>query len=176
MMLSLRTADCAALAAALVAFVALLAGGFADCAAAATFDPSHLAADRLAEVEQLCEANLHLHPGELHFDSCVAGLSESLASATRADTVVAAREACFKEWTIPGSPDLGECLLGASQGRPGPSTAPSPKSYFRASPQDIRRGEQLSCARLGFDPIGGAFEACVANLASALGSADPPSN
>ena len=172
---SVRFATRGVFALALPATVALLLLGPADFAAAATDKPAQLTSDQLAQVEQLCQANLHLHPGESHFDGCVAGLSDSLSSASRADAVQSAREVCFKKWTIPGSPDLAECLLDASEAAPGSASGVAFKSYFHASPNDIRRAEQLSCARLGFDPISGAFEGCVANLSSALDAVDRPS-
>jgi hypothetical protein len=172
-MISLRIADRVALAAALLT---LLAGGVATRAIAATVNPSELTSDQLAQVRQLCETNLHLQAGESHFDGCVAGLSESLASVNRANSIRGAREACFKAWPAAGSPDLAECLLDASEGRPGSVTGASGKTYSRTSPQNIRRGEQLACAQLGFDPISGAFQGCLANLGSALDAVDRPSN
>jgi hypothetical protein len=137
-------------------------------ALAASDQPANLSPDQLAQVQQLCQTNLHLRPGETHFEGCVAGLSDALADASRTDAVLSAREACFNTHS-PGTSDLVECLLTASDG---PSTAISSKSYFRASPDDIARGEKLSCAKLGFDPISGAFEGCVADLAGALDAVD----
>ena len=157
------------------AWAALLAACLAGLAAPAAAEPSRVSvldADQLARVQRLCETNLHLRPGEAHFEGCVAGLSDAVAGASRADAVLGARETCFETWSS-GTPELAECLLDASDG-PGSASTVSSKSYFRASQSDIVRGEKLSCARLGFDPISGAFEGCVASLAGAMDAVDRP--
>src|SRR6201986_883404 len=67
-------------------------------ASAATYNPSQLAPDQLARVQQICETTVRLRPGESHFNGCVAGLSESLASAARAEAISSARGACIRTW------------------------------------------------------------------------------
>jgi hypothetical protein len=128
---------------------ALAFAGLVGCASAATNNPGNLTPDQHARVTRVCETVLRVHPGEQHYDGCVESLSDTLGTVGRAQSAQSPR----------GSP------AGASS-----------TSYFYASVDEIHRREQLSCARLGFDPAAGAFASCVAGLAGTLAAIDMPLN
>jgi hypothetical protein len=164
-----------------LALAAVAGGG----AAARPYNPDNLAADLAAHVGQVCQSIIRVQPGEEHYDSCVESLSDSLQSSGAGRAVSQARGDCLAKGFAQGSSALAVCELqstGAPPAEPGDDTlvaANEPggaKSYFSASPHDSFRREQLACAELGFDPAGGAFGSCVADLQAALFSADNPMN
>jgi hypothetical protein len=91
-----------------------------------------------------------------------------------------ARHACLGKGLTAGDPKLAVCELStvADRGAPAPDAAAArfdtaglatpAGSYFNASFGEVRRREQMACARLGYDPINGGFAKCVASLDSAL--------
>jgi hypothetical protein len=97
-----------------------------------------------------------------------------------------ARGDCIQQGLKPDTPELATCTLTTDRTKSAVSLAPrrisqtedaSPvKSYFEASPRDVHRREETSCARLGFDPTTGAFARCVASLQASLFAADNPMN
>jgi hypothetical protein len=160
-------------AAALVGGVAL--ASLSACATAQTYGPPTLPADQSAQVAQLCRTVIRVEPGEEHYVGCVDSLTASLTSAAQARAMQRARNECLDKGLAPASPELAECVLGAADPRPG-SAAQSSRSYFYASNDEVRRREQVSCARLGLEPEGATFSSCVADLAAALFAADMPQN
>jgi hypothetical protein len=169
---------------ALAAACGLAWASLAGCASAAAHDPARPSADGPTGVGGVCETVMGLHPGEAHYDGCVASLSASQESLERGRALERARAGCLGQGLAADGPALAECAL-----RPGEAAAPAAGparaavartvaagSYFYASPREVFRREQSSCARLGLDPADGAFAGCVAGLASALFAADHPAN
>jgi hypothetical protein len=168
----------------------LVSGSIAGCAMAGPYNPDSLAADQISGVGQVCQSVMRVRPGEEHYANCVESLSDSVQSLGQGQALQQARGDCLEKGFQPNSPGLAECELRATEATPAPSAprasgpAVSPvsqveepgsgKSYFSTSPRDVFRREQLSCARLGFDPAGGAFASCVASLQAALFAADNP--
>lgn len=160
----------------------------AGCAIAGPYNPDNLAADQVGGVGRVCQTVMHVQPGEEHYDACVESLSDSMQSLNRGSALQQARGHCLDEGLSPDSPGWGECELQSAERQPVAARSPnlaisgvgqmqepgSSKSYFSTSPHDVFRREQLSCARLGFDPADGAFAGCVASLQSALFAADNP--
>lgn len=161
----IRTASLAALA----GFLAL--AGAAPQALARPAAPS--AAD------DSCRMVMGLQTGEEHYVNCLQSLQASQDSLGRGRALTAAREGCLDKGFKPGSPDLAVCTL-KTKAAPAPLQAvpvsSSAKSWFMASSGERHRREQLACARIGLDPTSGAFDSCVAGLASALFAADNPQN
>ncbi len=116
--------------------------------------------------------------------SCVQSLSDSLMVQTRGRALQVARSQCLRQGAGAGEARLSECEVRATSSdvtRVSEMASPaidaakstqSVKSYFYVSSGEIRRREELACAQLGFDPSFGGFGTCVANLSSALFSAD----
>jgi hypothetical protein len=131
------------------AVVAAMLAFTSTAGTAADYNPGHLASADLAQVARTCETVLRVHVGVEQYNGCVESLSASL-SRERQD-IAAASDSSAEQVAV------------------------STKSYFYASPDEVHRREELACARLGFVPLSGAFESCVANLAGTLDAIDAPS-
>jgi hypothetical protein len=141
----------------------------ASCAQAEINNTINPPTEQSVQLAQICQTIVRVRRGEAHYDACVSSLSDSLQSVSHDRTVREARDGCLGKGLQPGSAGLAECVLQSSDEKPTPSG-----SYFYASPHEVFRRVQLSCARLGFDPANGAFTNCVANLATALNAIDAP--
>ena len=165
------------------ALIVASGAALASVASAAPYNPEHLPPDQVAEVDRICQSVLRVQPGEAHFVGCVESLSDSWRGLEHARALSEARATCLDRGLKPGAPDLAECELSVARTAP-PAIRPvstreepvSEKSYFSASPRDVHRREELSCARLGLEPGSGGFMSCVAGLQSTLFAADNPSN
>ena len=157
------------------------------CANAGTYNPSNLPLDQVASIGRICQSVMRLEPSGEQYQSCIDSLMDSAKNLNRGYALQQARASCIEKGLRPGEPGFGECELQSANVQPVRSTvtwapgAQDPaepggtKSYFYASPHDVFRREQLSCARLGFDPTDGGFGSCVAGLQSSMFEADNPS-
>lgn len=172
-----------AAAAALAGFFS--AASVAACASPAPFNPSNLPAAELSHVREICRSTLGVPAGFGLSTNCVEGLSRSAASFDQSRGLATARGGCLGLGLQPGDAALAECELtkaaanvsppsaNIGQARDGAATSGRPAaSYFYASSAEIRRREQLACARLGLDPIYPSFRTCVVRLDSALFDAE----
>jgi hypothetical protein len=163
---------------------AIFVAGVAGCAAAGPFNPERLAPEQLGQVQQICRSVMGIPVGIGLSTDCVANLSSSAAALSRGRSHGAAledaRRACLGKGLRADDPALPVCELSTVSDHGGPAadapamridtsglTAPA-RSYFYASFAEVRRREQMACARLGYDPINGNFAECVASLDSAL--------
>jgi hypothetical protein len=123
----------------------------AACAQAWAANPNNPPTDQSSRLGQICKTVIRVRRGEAHYAACVSSLSQSLRSVSH----------------------YGDVRQGLAAWNDGDVEEPrSSTSYFYASPHEVSRRVQFSCARSGFDPADGAFANCVANLASALDAAD----
>jgi hypothetical protein len=163
----------------------LACAGAAGCATAAPYNPSGLPAAELGQVREICRTTLGIPAGFGLSASCVEGLSRSAASLDQSRSLATARGRCLDQGLRPGEAGLGECELTSAASYAPPSSAATGQardsaatphsaagSYFNASSGEIRRREQLACARLGLDPIYPSFATCVVRLDSALSDAE----
>jgi hypothetical protein len=150
--------------------------GVAGSAMAQSYSPGALSADQSAQVVQICKTVIRVQPEEEHYEGCVDSLSASLSNVGQARALRRARDGCLDKGLAPASPELAECLLDDDAPRSGSTAAASSRSYVYASDDELHHREQLSCARLGFEPASGAFASCVADLAATLFAADMPQN
>ncbi len=163
---------------------AISVAGAAGCATAGPFNPERLPPEQLSQVQQICRSVMGIPAGIGLSTDCVANLSSSAAALShgRSNGVAldAARRACLDKGLKAGDPALAVCELSTASDYRAPATgtaavridtsdltAPA-KSYFYASFAEVRRREQMACARLGYDPINASFANCVASLDSAL--------
>jgi hypothetical protein len=176
------TASCLTFARRLSSFAAvavLACAGVAGCAMAAPYNPSRLPAAELGQVREICRTTLGIPAGFGLSTSCVEGLSRSMAALDQSRGLAGARERCMGKGLQAGDPGLGECELSAafvrSAATPATATANPARpsgSYFNAARGEIRRREQLACARLGLDPTYPSFATCMVRLDSALSDAE----
>ena len=125
-----------------------------------------------------------------HYRGCIVSLSDSLQSVN--DTLVTqqADADCRAKGYRTGSPDLALCVLQTANSHPEPTPSPATAaaatpvseklpavgSYFRASPRETGRREQVACAALGLEPTDGAFKSCVKGLSDTFYAIDHPIN
>jgi hypothetical protein len=136
-----------------VALGAFALASMAACAQAGTSNPVSAATDQFAPAGQICQTVVRVKRGEAHYAACVSSLSDTPQSA---GDVRAVRR---------------DVAIGNAADMQAPKAT---RSYFYASPHEVFRRVQLSCARLGFDPANGAFTNCDGNLAAALNAIDAP--
>jgi hypothetical protein len=165
----------------LAALIGVLAfAGAAGPAAAQPYDRDGPSSD----LGQICRSVVGASPGEAHYVGCVESLSESQRSFDHDRAVGQARASCLAEGLRPNTPDLAECTLNRSRTARADAVRPvvaadrpgAAKSYFYASPSEVHRREETSCAGLGLEPGSGGFASCVASMQSAMFAADNPLN
>ncbi len=165
---------------------ALALASIAGCATAGPYNPDNLPTDQVSRIGEVCQSVMGARPGEAHYVGCVESLSDSMHSLGRGRALARAREACLDKGMKPDTPELAQCVLSSAQAAS--VTAPTiravsetretgvSKSYFQASPREVHRRVETSCAALGFDPTSGAFDSCVVGLQASLFAADNPMN
>jgi hypothetical protein len=153
---------------------------------AGSYNPDNLPADQVSNAGQICQSIMRLEPFEAHYQGCLASLMDSAKALNQGRALQHARADCLEKGLRSGEPGFAECELQSTDvhraqgGETWPVSGvgirePSgSKSYFYASPRDVFQREQMSCARLGFDPADGAFGSCVASLQSSMFEADHP--
>ena len=177
---------CPRLARALLATVCAFAFDGAS-ASAGPYNPDNLPLNQVGRIGQICRTDMRLEPFGEQYQSCVDSLMVSAKDLNRGQAMQQSRVYCTDKGLRPGQPGFAECELQSADAHPARATgsyfaavsdADGPgglKSYSRTSPRDVFRREQLSCARLGFDPDDSAFGSCVAGLQSSMFEADNPS-
>jgi hypothetical protein len=170
------------ISAAALAGALALAVAFAGQAHAATFNPDNLPSDDIAGVGHICRSVVGAEPGEAQYVGCIESLSDSWTSLQHSRVAAEARSDCLARGLRPGTPDLAVCELRTAGTAPAhriPVKAgeePAAGSHFNASPREVHRRNQMSCARLGYEPASGGFANCVANLQASQFAADNPMN
>ena len=162
------------------------AAGIAGCATAGPYNPHHLTPAQLGQFQDVCRSVMGTSAPSGAMENCVDSLSSS-AVALRQARVEAhalrdARGDCRAKGLSPGQSGIAECELDAAA-----STYPTPasrlaampidgrppaypvRSMYRSSFDEVRRREEVACARVGYDPIDHRnFAGCVARLDDAL--------
>jgi len=116
----------------------------AGCAVAAPYNPDNLPADQVARIGEVCQSVIGVQPGEAHYVACVVSLTGSANGLGHGHALTQARETL------------------------------APKSYFYASPRDVRQRVEMSCAQLGFEAGSDGLARCAAGLRASLFAADNP--
>lgn len=125
-----------------------------------------------------------------HYRGCVVSLSDSLQLVDDSLVMEHAENGCRAKGFRTGSPDLALCVLQTAQSHPEPTPVqesaaaaltvseklPTAGSYYRASPRQTVRREQMACAALGLDPDREAFDRCVKKLDDTFYDIDNPIN
>jgi hypothetical protein len=125
-----------------------------------------------------------------HYRGCIVSLSDSLQLVDSSLVMQHAEKDCRAKGFLTGSPDLALCVLQTAESHPEPTPVqvsaaaaivvseklPASGSYYRASPDESVRREQMACAALGLDPDNEAFGRCVKNLDDTFYDIDNPIN
>lgn len=125
-----------------------------------------------------------------HYNGCILSLSDSLRTVQDTLATQQAQQSCLAQGLRPASSDLALCVLQTANSHPDPTSTPAdaaaaaplsaslqaPGSFYRASPRETARREQVACAALGLSPAENAFHACVKSLSDTFYSIDHPIN
>ena len=123
-----------------------------------------------------------------HYRGCIVSLSDSLQLVDSSLVKQHADDDCRAKGFRTASPDLALCVLRTAQSHPEPTPVqasaaaamavseklPTAGSYYRASPRETVRREQMACAALGLDPAAEAFDRCARNLDDTFYDIDNP--
>jgi hypothetical protein len=137
----------------------------------------------------------HLTRDENHFEGCIATLSDLVREKAETRAATRADAQCRAQGAEPESPALAECVLraerhGASQdgaSQVSPIDQPlqptpvadadyrvKPGSYYWLRPREQSQRVEMGCASLGLNPVGGAFDRCVAEMKDTFYAIDNP--
>jgi hypothetical protein len=157
-----------------------------------TYNPQHLNAAQISQVDEICQAVMGLRPSDTltenrwpgnpdhgsstnEYRGCVASLSNSMESIAVARAETQADQNCRAKGLEPGSSDFAVCALQAAEAKPGSEriqlAALDAKPFIQQAPKDARTAvpgsvsrERLACAEIGLEPQAAAFTACVEGL------------
>ena len=149
-------------------------------------------AEQKALAQATCLDVMRIKQGYVPFDACVESLSQTLVIQTQKEILVLSYRDCLAAGHGDGSSDMATCVLereavrsagvrrapgGAGIERTsigGDAESSKPASYAESSPQERRRKEEYSCARLALLPGSVGFSECVAHLDAALQAVEHP--
>jgi hypothetical protein len=137
---------------------------------------------QFAHARSICESVIRLQTADALFKECTSSLKEFLQTASQADAVSQARDACFASTPKLDNTNLSLCLSSAAEAKDGAddiqplSNIPASRqmerestvSFYAASRATNLGREQRACALVGFDPAFGAFAKCVSSLQDSL--------
>jgi hypothetical protein len=161
---------------------ALVLAAFVGQAHAAAFNPDNLPPGDIADVSNICRSVIGAEPGSAQYVGCIESLSASWTGLQHGRSAAEARSDCLARGLRPGTSELAVCELRTAVTTPArrfPATtveSPTAGSYFNASPREVHSRNQMSCARLGHEPVSGGFDSCVASLHASQFAADNPMN
>ena len=157
-----------------------------------TYNPQHLKAAQISQVDKICQTVMGLRPSDTLTDNrwpgnpdpgsstneyrgCVASLSHSLENITAARAESQADQNCRAKGLEPGSSDFAVCALQAVAAKPGsepiqlasldakPFIEQAGRDAPAAVPGNVSK-ERLACAEIGLEPKAAAFASCVEGL------------
>lgn len=133
--------------------------------------------------------NPYLGRWENHFQACVDTLSDSLSTSIRLELSEQSRRVCLAQGLARHGPAYAVCVLHGIDVAQASSSAPSApirynapaqthklsiRPFLRISPAEAKHREELACAYLGLDPLGGKFSTCMNEFANNVGNLDRP--
>jgi hypothetical protein len=168
-----------------------LASGF-SAASEPTYNPQHLSAAQISQVDEICQKVMGLRPSDTLTDNlwpgnpdhgsstneyrgCVASLSHSMENITAARAASQADQNCRAKGFEPGSSDFAVCALQAVEAKPGSEriqlASLDDKPFIEQARKDAPAPvpgrvskERLACAEIGLEPKAAAFASCVEGL------------
>jgi hypothetical protein len=168
-----------------------LASGF-SAASEPTYNPQHLSAAQISQVDETCQKVMGLRPSDTLTDNlwpgnpdhgsstneyrgCVASLSHSMENITAARAASQADQNCRAKGFEPGSSDFAVCALRAVEAKPGSEriqlASLDDKPFIEQARKDAPAPvpgrvskERLACAEIGLEPKAAAFASCVEGL------------
>jgi hypothetical protein len=168
-----------------------LASGF-SAASEPTYNPQHLSAAQISQVDEICQKVMGLRPSDTLTDNlwpgnpdhgsstneyrgCVASLSHSMENIAAARAANQADQNCRAKGFEPGSSDFAVCALQAVEAKPGSEriqlASLDDKPFIEQARKDAPAPvpgrvskERLACAEIGLEPKAAAFASCVQSL------------
>ena len=171
----------------------VFAGALTMAAGAAGAQADHgvrVSPEQSALARATCANVMRIKVGVVPFDGCVESLSNTLYARAQGEILAKSYDDCTRTGHKEGTPEFAGCVLDrkayhnaqpaeASAARvTGPAAAnyteslSAGPSYSESNPEERRRKEEYSCARLGLSPGSSSFGVCVAQLDSALRSVE----
>ena len=166
-----------------------MAAGAAGARAEFGLRPS---AEQTALAHDTCANVMRIGQGVVPFDACVDSLTETLGNRTQSEMLARSSRDCIAAGHGQETEELAICMLDrkaahtAQWNKTQADTAPERVTvnymrnrpgqvgYSLSTPQERRRREEYSCARLGMIPGSARFGQCVAELDISLRSAEIP--
>ena len=156
------------------------------------YNPQHLNAAQISQVDEICQTVMGLRPSDALTDNlwpgnpdhgsstneyrgCVASLSQSMENIPAARAENKADQNCRAKGLEPGSSDFAVCALQAVEAKPGseriqlasldakPFIEQARKDAPAAVPGSVSK-ERVACAEIGLEPKAAAFTSCVEGL------------
>lgn len=168
----------------------------AACASEPTYNPQHLNAAQISQVDEICQTVMGLRPTDTLTDNlwpgnpdqgsstneyrgCVASLSHSIGNIRAARAESQADQNCRAKGLEPGSSDFAICALQAVETKPGSDriqlasldVKPFIEQPRKDAPTPVAGGvskERLACAEIGLEPTATAFASCVEGLTAVM--------
>ena len=160
------------------------------------YNPQHLNAAQISQVDEICQTVMGLRPSDALTDNlwpgnpdhgsstneyrgCVASLSSSLEDITATRAASRADQHCRAEGLEPGSSEFAVCALHDVEAGPvseriqlaslevRPFIAPARVNVPASVPGSVSR-KRLACAGIGLEPNTGAFASCVEGLTAVM--------
>ena len=161
-----------------------------------TYNPQHLNAAQISQVDKICQTVMGLRPSDALTDNlwpgnpdhgsstneyrgCVASLSQSMENIAAARAESQADQNCRAKGFEPGSSDFAVCALQAVEAKSGsdriqlasldakPFIGQARKDASAAIPGSVSK-ERLACAEIGLEPKAEAFTSCVEGLRAVM--------
>ena len=161
-----------------------------------TYNPQHLNAAQISQVDGICQRVMGLRPSDALTDNlwpgnpdhgsstneyrgCVASLSQSMENIAAARAESQADQNCRAKGLEPGSSDFAVCALQAVEAKPGSEqlqlASLDAKPFIEQARKDARAvvpgsvsKERLACAEIGLEPKAEAFTKCVEGLRAVM--------
>jgi len=161
-----------------------------------TYNPQHLNAAQISQVDGICQRVMGLRPSDVLTDNlwpgspdhgastneyrgCVASLSQSMENIAAARAERQADQNCRAKGLEPGSSDFAVCALQAVEAKSGSEriqlASLDAKPFIEQARKDAPTAasgsvskERLACAEVGLEPQAAAFTSCVAGLRAVM--------
>jgi hypothetical protein len=132
-------------------------------------------------IDSICQHTMRTQSWTSDYGACTESLTATMAAMSQSAVTQQARRTCEAQGVRGEGAAMAMCIVNTRQGA---AAAPlsidasiiptGAQSYTRMNAKEQHQAEQQSCAALGLQPEGAAFQSCVHSLDAALFDADNP--